>query len=67
MPLKWGSHIRHIRKRADSGNVDRHTRRTMTEMDIPCKQLASLTTVKEDGGRDNLRSSICPTLLRTEK
>lgn len=64
MPLKWGFHIR---KRADSGNVDRHTRRAMTALDIPCKQPASLTTVKEDGGRDDLRHSICPTLLRTEK
>jgi len=56
-----------IRKRPGSGNVNRHTHRAMTAMDIPCKQPASPTTVKEDGGRDNLRCSVCPTLLRTEK
>jgi len=57
----------HIRKWADSGNVDRLTRRAMIAMDIPCKQPASSTAVMEDGGRDHLRSFICPTLLRTEK
>jgi hypothetical protein len=43
----------HIIKRADSGNVDRHTRRATRAMDIPCKQPVSPTTVKEDGGRDD--------------
>jgi hypothetical protein len=57
----------YIRKRADSGNFNRHTHRAMTAVDIPCKQPASPTTVKKDGGRYDLRSSICPTLLRTEK
>jgi hypothetical protein len=66
--LLLGEDIRpHIRKRAGSGNVDRHTRRAMTAMGIPCKQPASPTTLKEDGGRDHLRYSICPQLLRTEK
>jgi hypothetical protein len=38
----------HIRKRADGENVDRHIRRAMRTMDIPCKHPAYPTTVKED-------------------
>ena len=39
----------HISIRADSGNVDRHTRKVMKTMGVPCKQPASPTTVKKRG------------------
>jgi len=51
----------HIRRRADSGNIERHTRRVMRAMGVTCKQPASSTTVKQGGGRRNGRWSIHPT------
>jgi len=33
-------------RRADSGNIDRHTRRAMRAMGVACKQPVSPTTVK---------------------
>jgi len=45
----------HIRSRADSGNVDRHTRRAMRAVDVAYKQPASATTVKKVGGRQQRR------------
>jgi len=51
----------HIRRRADSGNIDIHTRRAMRAMGVTCKQPASPTTVKKGGGRQHGRCSICPT------
>jgi len=50
----------HIRKRADSGNINRHTDRAMTAMDVPCK-LAYPTSVQKDRGRCHGRCSVCPT------
>jgi len=49
-----------IRRRADSGNIDRHTHRAMTAMDVPCK-LASPTSVQKERGRRHGRCSVCPT------
>ena len=40
----------HIR-RADSGNIDRHTRRAIRAMGVACKQPASPIIVKKGGGR----------------
>lgn len=40
-----------IRRRADSGNDDRHILRATRAVDVPCKQLAPPVTVKKDGGR----------------
>ena len=51
----------HIRRRAYSGNVNRNTLRVMRAMGVTCKQPASPTTVKKDGGRPVGRCSICPT------
>ena len=42
----------HGRRRADSGNVTRHTRRDMRAMGVACKQPASnanVKTMEEDG------------------
>ena len=41
----------HIRRRADSVNVDRHTRRAMRAMGVTCKQAVSLTAVKKGGAQ----------------
>jgi hypothetical protein len=50
-----------IRKRVDSGNVDRHTRRAMTVMVVPRKQPTSPTTAKEGSGRRYGRCCfVCP-------
>jgi len=51
----------HISITADSGNVDRHTRKVMRAMGVACKQPASPTTVKKGRGRWHGRCSICPT------
>ena len=51
----------HIRRRADSGNIDRHTRRAMRAVDVPCTQLARPATVKKDRGRWRGRCSGCTT------
>jgi len=51
----------HIRRKVDSGNIDRHTRRAIRAMGVTCKQTASLTTVKKGGRRWRERCSICPT------
>jgi len=48
----------HIRKRADSGNID--ILRAMRARDVCCKQPTSPTTVKKGGGRRLGRCSICP-------
>ena len=48
----------HKRRRADSGNVERHTRRAMRAMGVTCKQPLSTTNVKKDGGRQRGRCSI---------
>jgi hypothetical protein len=37
----------YARRRANSGNVNRHTRRAMTAMGVTCKQPASTTNVKK--------------------
>ena len=55
----------HIR-RAHSGNVDRHIHRTMREMGVTCKQAASVTTVKNSGGRQ-CGSAVFVQQLRAEK
>jgi len=39
----------HIRKRADSGNID--ILRTTTARDVRCKQPSSPTTVEKGGGK----------------
>jgi len=49
----------HIRKRADSRNID--ILRSMRARDVRCKQPPSPTTVKKCGGRRFGRCSICPT------
>jgi len=41
----------HIRSRADSGNIDRRTRRATRAMAVIYKQPAFPTTVKKGGGR----------------
>ena len=53
----------HTRKRADSGNVNRHTHRAMIAVGVTCKQPASTAPMKKGGGRRHGRCSIC----RTEK
>jgi len=51
----------HIRRRADSGNINRHTGRVMIAMDVSCKQPASPATVKKGAERQCGRCCICPT------
>jgi len=41
----------HIRRRADSGNIDRHICRATRAMGVACKQPASTITVKKGGGK----------------
>ena len=50
----------HIRKRADSGCVDRHTCRVMRANSVAYKQQASPTAVKKGAGRRRGRCSVCP-------
>jgi len=57
----------HTRRRADSGNVDRHTCIAVRPIGVPCKQPASPTSVKKGGGRWHGRCSIFVQQLRTEK
>jgi hypothetical protein len=51
----------HIRRRTDSENVNRHTRRAMSGIGVACKQPASSATVQTGGGRQRGRCSICTT------
>jgi len=51
----------YIRRRGDSENVNRYTRRATMPMGVPCKQPASVMDMKKDGGRRNGWCSICPT------
>ena len=53
----------HIRRKADSGNIDRHTRRATRAMGVAWKQPASPTAVKKGGMEDGLFVQ----QLRTEK
>jgi len=46
--------------RADSGNIDRHTRKVTRAMGVTSKPPASPTIVKKGGGRHG-RCSICRT------
>ena len=50
-----------IRKRVDSGNCDRHSRRVMEVMAVSRKQITSLTTAKKGRGRRHGRCFVCPT------
>jgi len=54
------------RRRAGSGNVNRHTHRAMTAMGVACKQPASTTNVKktEEYG---VEGALFVQQLRTEK
>jgi hypothetical protein len=56
----------HKRRRADSGNINRHTCKAIRAMGVNCKQPASPTTVKKDRRRQRGRCSVCPT-ARTEE
>jgi hypothetical protein len=51
----------HIRRRADSGNVGRHTRRAVRAVGVTSKQPVSSSAVKGGGGRRRGRCTICPT------
>ena len=51
----------HIRRRVDSGNIDKLIQRAVRVMGVACKQPASPTAVKRGGGRRRGRCSICPT------
>ena len=51
----------YVRRRADSGNMDRNTCSAMRAMDVACKQPVSTTNVKKDGGIWCGRCCICPT------
>ena len=57
----------HIRRRADSGNVKRHTPRAMRAMGVACKQPASPTTVKTVVGEDGVEGAAFVQQLGTEK
>jgi len=50
----------HIRWKADSGNVNICTCRTLRTVGVPCKQAASTATVNKGGGRWLGRRSVCP-------
>jgi hypothetical protein len=50
----------YVRRRADSGNMDRCTCSAMRAMDAACKQPVSTTNVKKGGGIWCGRCSICP-------
>jgi hypothetical protein len=50
----------YIRGKPDSGNVERHTCRATRAIGVTCKQPASTTDVKKNGGRQHGRCSICP-------
>jgi len=54
------------RRRADSGNVNRHTHRAMTTMGVTCKQPASTTNVKKME-EDGVEGALFVQQLRTEK
>jgi len=51
----------YIRRRTDSGNMDRHTHSAMRAVDVTCKQPVSTTNVKKCGGMWCGKCSICPT------
>jgi hypothetical protein len=53
--------ITHIRRMADSGNINSHIHRAMRAVGAACKQPASTTNVLRDGGRWHGRHCICPT------
>jgi hypothetical protein len=53
-------------RRADSRNVNRHTRRAMIAMGVTCKQSASTTNVKK-GEEDGVESTLFVQQLQTEK
>jgi len=56
----------YARRRADSGNVNRRTRRAMTAMGVTCKQPASTTNVKKME-EDGMEGALFVQQLRTEK
>jgi len=51
----------HIRRWADSESINRYIRRATRAMGVACKQPASITNVKKDGGRQHGWCSICRT------
>jgi len=56
----------HARRRADSGNVNRHNCRAMRAMGVTCKQPASTTNVKKTE-EDSMEGALFVQELRTEK
>ena len=56
----------YVRRRADSGNMDRHMHSVMRAMDITCKQPVLTTNVKKGGGY-SVEGALFVQQLKTEK